>query len=63
MMTFNEFHNGLRLLRSIDAHEIGNPSWWGAFREDPYRFFILCNDQQAAAIWNAMVKRGAVNDD
>lgn len=63
MMTFSEFHNGLRLLRSIDAHEIGNPVWWRVFRDDPYKFFILCNDRQAQTIWNAMVKRGAVQND
>ncbi len=60
MMTFDEFHNGLRLLRSIDAHEVGDPHWYGEFQSAPYTFFIRCNDETAQIIWAAMVKRGAV---
>ncbi len=59
-MTINEFHNGLRILRSIDAHELGNPDWWPEFRRDPYWFFIMCGDDDAAKIWDVMVRRGAV---
>lgn len=58
-MTFEEFHNGLRLLRSIDAHELGDPEWWPEFRTDPYCFFILCDDKAAEIIFAAMIKRGA----
>lgn len=58
-MTQDEFHNGLRILRSIDAHEVGNPEWYGQIQEDPYHFFIKCSDEIADAIWAAMVKRGA----
>lgn len=58
-MTLEQFHNGLRILRSIDAHEIGNPDWWPAFQRDPYGFFVRCADETADVIWAAMVKRGA----
>lgn len=62
MMTQGEFHNGLRLLRSIDASELGNPEWWIKFRDDPYGFFVRCADEDADTIWAAMVKRGAVKE-
>lgn len=56
-MTKDEFHNGLRLLRSIDSHEIGNPDWWPQFRDAPYEFFIRTSDENAALIWAAMEER------
>lgn len=58
-MTFAEFHNGLRLLNSIDAHELGNPDWWPTFRKDPYLFLICAGDERADIIWAAMETRGA----
>lgn len=60
-MTFEEFHNGIRVLHSIDSHELGDPPWWRRFRDDPVRFFIKADDETAAAIWNAMQIRSAVN--
>jgi len=59
LMTQGQFHNGLRLLNSIDAHELGDPEWWPRFRDDPYRFFIKADDGQVEIIWNAMKRRGA----
>jgi hypothetical protein len=56
-MTLNDFHNGLRLLRSIDSYEVGDPLWYTAFRHDPFEFFIRCDDETAAKIWAAMEKR------
>ena len=60
MMTFGEFHNGLRLLRSIDSHELDDPPWWKEFRDNPYYFFIRCSDESAQRIWKVMLQRGAV---
>lgn len=60
MMTKGEFDNGLRLLRSIDARELGNPEWWPQFRDDPYGYFVRGPDCDADVIWQAMVRRGAV---
>ena len=59
-MTLREFHNGLRLLRSIDFHEIEyamTREQWPSFRADPYKFFIICDDDTAAAIWAVMEAR------
>jgi hypothetical protein len=81
-MTFEQFHNGLRLLRSIDLHELqAEGLWktagrgemynaktaggfeqyeqWCKFRDTPHDFLIRCDDDTAAKIWSAMVKRGA----
>lgn len=60
MMTKDEFDNGLRLLRSIDASELGNPDWWDDFRSDPYSFMVRGSDEASDLIWAAMTKRGAV---
>lgn len=62
MMTFSEFHNGLRILRAIDAHELNNPPWYEEFARDPYRFLITCGDETAERIWHVMIKRGAVRE-
>lgn len=62
-MTFEEFHNGLRLLNSIDASELGDPEWWPDFQRDPYRFMVRCSDEDADVIWRAMKKRGAVKQE
>jgi hypothetical protein len=56
-MTLAEFHNGLRLLHSIDSFEIGDPAWWPAFRGDPVWFFVRADDDRQAIIWVAMEKR------
>lgn len=67
-MTLEQFHNGLRLLRSIDLHELqavglwgvderNAPDRWAKFRDQPYDFFICCDDETADKIWAAMEKR------
>ena len=68
-MTLNEFHNGLRLLRSIDLYELqAQELWrepmsyndeksWIKFRDNPHDFLIRCDDNTAAKIWAAMEKR------
>ena len=59
-MTLREFHNGLRLLRSIDfseiEHAINRPQWF-AFRDSPFEFFIRADDETVAAIWAVMEGR------
>lgn len=62
MMDMAEFQNGLRILQSIDAHELGDPEWYDAFRVDPFRYLMRCADNIADQIWAAMEKRGAVKD-
>jgi hypothetical protein len=56
-MTRDQFHNGLRLIHSIDSHEVGNPEWYRLFADDPFKFFIRCDDDAADIIWRAMEKR------
>jgi hypothetical protein len=58
MITLREFHNGLRILRAIDAHELGDPEWYPRFAREPYRFLISCDDGVAQKIWDVMVARG-----
>lgn len=60
MITLAEFNNGLRILRAIDAHELGDPEWWPDFRRDPYLFLIRCADDIADKIWGVMLARGVV---
>lgn len=58
-MTQAEFHNGLRILGSLDRGELKFLSGlhWISFARDPYRFFIHCDDETADQIWAAMEKR------
>lgn len=57
-----DFHNRLRMLVNIDREEF-DPGWghtdadWMAFRENPWRFFILADDNVAAHIWAVMESR------
>ena len=63
-MTFAEFHNALRILLSIDCHElemagvikIGDVNAWGEFRRDPFRWLIRADDKAAPKLW-AIVQR------
>lgn len=64
-MTFAEFHNALRILASIDRDELeqagvigyADHDAWGTFRRCPWGWFIRCDDDKAAKLWNLMQKR------
>ena len=59
-MTMQQFHNALRVMRSIDFSEIEhvlNRAEWFAYRDNPYEFFTRCDDYTAAAIWDVMEGR------
>ena len=66
-MTLRAFHNGLRLLTSIDRHELvdggviqeDDEKEWTIFRENPHKWMILADDDQFDALWAVMKKRGA----
>lgn len=66
-MELREFHNGLRILTSIDMHELvagkvieaGDEAEWAAFRKDPHKWLILADDDEADALWAVMKTRGA----
>lgn len=66
-MTFAEFHNSLRILTSIDKHELieagvldhsePDHSVWIAFRDDPFRWLIRADDETAAKLWTIIERR------
>jgi len=64
-MKLDEFHNSLRILTSIDMHELehagvitrGDVNAWGTFRRDPYRWFIRADDEKAAKVWAIILRR------
>ena len=62
-MTFERFHNALRVLRSIDRHEFNDAGYaltereWTQFRDDPYGFFVRANRELAGGIWQIIESR------
>jgi hypothetical protein len=72
MMTLREFHNGLRILTSIDFADLVNAgvltddadgdSEWEHFRDNPWKWMIHADDDQAEKLWALMVKRGAIKE-
>ena len=56
---FERFLNRLRILRSIDKHEIPLASWktWWEFQDNPYEYLIRCQPDEAEQIWAALRKR------
>lgn len=63
-MTFAEFHNALRILTSIDHHELvaagvnlDAPNNWPVFRADPFRWFIRASDADAQKVWRIIERR------
>ena len=59
------FHNRLRILMSIDKHElveagvfsIDNDEAWAAICRNPWRYFIGCSDEQNKKLWSIIQKR------
>ena len=72
-MTFDQFHNGLRVLLNIDGgdflravygpnHSIGDVAEvqnrdWCDFRDNPHEWFIRAPDAKAQAIWKIVAER------
>lgn len=63
-MTFDDFHNRLRILSSIDRHELAELDaeiWTAAeylkFRNNPWSYFIAADDEVAVMIWSVVTKR------
>lgn len=67
-MDLAEFHNGLRILINLDLADLqeqglftepreGAAEKWTPFRDNPWRYFIKCDDETASKIWAAMQKR------
>ena len=66
-MTLAEFHNALRILTSVDRHELvaagvmrhGDHNAWGTFRRDPFRWLIRADDAAAHKLWRIVEARQA----
>lgn len=56
-MTEQQFRNGLAILRSIDSWELGDPSWYADFRDDPFLFFLRSDEERSKKIWDAVCRR------
>lgn len=64
-MSFAEFHNALRIMRSIDFHEVEEfmPSEdWVDFKRNPTSYFLKADDEKAAMLW-AVIRTRSVNWD
>ena len=52
--------NVLRILNSIDEHELvaaGVVTEWNAFRADPFRTFMRMDDERGARLWGIILAR------
>ncbi len=60
-MNQREFHNALRILRSIDFYEVPwmDREQWASFRDHPYGFCIRCSDADYDRIWAVIEARQA----
>ena len=49
---FRRFHNALRILHNLDDRDLRlSPAHCEVFRQNPWRFFIICSDETAAKLW------------
>lgn len=59
-MTFNEFHNGLRILMNIDGPDLRGivpAERMREFMDNPHRFFIRCDAETAQRLWKIVKDR------
>lgn len=64
-MRFEQFHNALRILTSLDAHDLeaagvirnGDHNAWGTFRRDPFRWLIRADDALARKLFSLIEQR------
>ncbi|PZR88387.1 MAG: hypothetical protein DI537_23910 [Stutzerimonas stutzeri] len=60
-MAMDDFHNRLRIMRGIDAHEFEAAGLtldqWRRFDRDPFDFFIRADDPTAEAVWSIVEAR------
>ena len=60
-LEFRRFSNALRILRSLDAHEVESIAAWPRFRDNPYMYFITCSDEDKRTIWRAIERRQPIS--
>lgn len=64
-MNLRRFHNALRIMLSIDRHEMvaagvltaDDQAGWRAFRENPTRWMIVASDEQKEGLFSIIEKR------
>lgn len=64
-MNLREFHNALRVLLNLDRDVLVNAAVlvdddavsWALFRRDPFRWFILADDEAVKRLWALMETR------
>jgi hypothetical protein len=65
MTGLREFHNRLRVMMSIDRHELieagieimRDDSVWWTFQVNPYRWLVACDDVNAERVWSIIERR------
>lgn len=57
-MTMHEFRDQIARLRFVDRDDLPlGLLWdedWPSFRDNPFRYFLICSDQHRLDIWNAL---------
>jgi hypothetical protein len=64
-MTFDEFHNGIRILLNLDMSHLvvggviapDDHTAWAEFRSNPHLYFIRSGDERAGRLWALMQQR------
>ncbi len=64
-MTFEQFHNGLRILLNLDLDQLvafgvipsGDFAAWQAFTVDPFRWLVCADDDHGRRLWALMQTR------
>lgn len=58
-MNLKNFDNRLRALYNIDYNRLPelHEADWPSFRDNPVRYFIICDDTTRAAIWREVQHR------
>lgn len=60
-MNLRDFHNGIRVLFNIDAHDFTEAGLemrhWPTFRDDPVGFFLRADDETADKLFAIVEKR------
>ncbi len=57
-MTFERFHNALRIMLNIDRDEIGLDVFaWESFQRSPFHWFIKACDADALKVWAIIESR------
>lgn len=57
-MTMQEFRNQLARLHFVNRDDLPlTQDWdedWPSFRDNPYRYFVVCSERHQADIWAAL---------